>query len=149
MVWIPWRPMARSSGSHISMFPPRPITRSRGRPSPRIDTLRRWPSTRTNSRSRFITVAGGSQVDVPAGRGLDRRVAAVARVGGGSALLSRAVAQPAQPVVPPAPVVRGGAGAPLEGIGRRRPGAGQEPRPPVARGVDDGLDVAARAQHEL
>src|SRR5215207_3053117 len=149
MVWMPWRLRARSSGSHISMFPPRPMTRSSGGPSPRIDTLRRWPSTRTNVRNRFTTGAGASQVDVTAGGGLDRRVAAVAQLGRGPAIVARALAEPPQPVVPPAPLVRGGAGAPLEGIGRRWAGSGQELRPLVPRGVDDGLDVAARAEHEL
>src|ERR687897_2964784 len=149
MVWMPWRLRARSSRSHISMFPPRPMTRSRGGPSPRIDTRRRWPSTRTNVRSRFTANTGVSQVDVPAGRGLDRWVTAVARLGGGPALAARALAEPPQPVVPPAALARSGAGPPFEGIGRRWPGAGQEPRPLVPRGGDDGLDVAARAEHEL
>src|ERR671910_2514790 len=149
MVWMPWRLTAGSSGSHISMFPPRPMTRRRGGPSPRIDTRRRWPSTRTNVRSRFTANTGASQVDVPAGRGLDRWVSAVARLGGAPALAARALAEPPQPVVPPAALARGGAGPPFEGIGRRWPRAGQEPRPLGPRGVDDGLDVAARAEHEL
>src|SRR4029450_3804390 len=144
------RPLsARSSGSHISMFPPSPMTRSRGGPSPRIETLRRWPATTTKVRRRLTTVTGGSQVHVPAGRGLDGCVAAVAKPGRGAALIARAVGEPPQPVVPPGSRVGGGAGAPLEGIGRRGPGPGEEPRLPVPRGVDDRLDVAARSQHEL
>ena len=43
---------ARSSGSHISMLPPRPMMSSSGRPSPRIETRTRCPSTRTKCRTR-------------------------------------------------------------------------------------------------
>src|SRR4029453_3937800 len=114
--------------------PPRPMTRSRGGPSPRIETLRRGPSTRTNVRSRLTTATGGSQVHVPAGRGLDGWVAAVAQPGRGPALIARALAEPPQPVVPPGSLVGGGGGAPLEGIGRRGPGAGGGPPLPVSRG---------------
>src|SRR6266498_1131005 len=149
MVWMLWRLSACSSAPHISMLPPRPMMSSSGRPLPRMETRMRWRSTRTKVSTRVTVSRCGSQVDVAAWRRPEGRVALTAEVEGRLLLVARAFRKPRQPVVPPAALVRGCVVFPGQRVGRRRARPGQVHRLLVAGRVDDGLDVAAGAEHEL
>src|SRR4029450_6606865 len=122
---------------------------SSGRPSPRTEILMRSPSTRTNVRTRTTAGWGSSLVHVAAGRRLECGGGGRAEGGRGAAWVARPGAEPGRPVVPPAAGALLGAVDPAVRLGRRHATTGAVRRPRVARRVDDGLDVAARAEDEL
>ena len=127
--------------AHISMLPPSPMMSRSGRPRPHRDP-QEVPSTRTNVRGSFIT--GGRSGRGPAS---ERRVGGVAQALAGADRGPERAASHSCQSVPPRSRDLGGALAPLRGGGRQRLGD-EVRRLRVVRRVEDGLDVAAVAQHE-
>ena len=131
------------AGPHMSTLPPSPLTSSSGWP---VAALAHGEAAgRRRRRSRSLIEAAG---DVLAGRGLeDRELRRSRRVAGAGRRPDERRSTQAEPVVPPARVVRRRASPATVGVGRR-PRRGAVAGRAAAGRAQDRLQVTAGDEHE-